>query len=233
LSKDIIRATIDGVKFHGTARRMYQPPSFREHDRENLFELIERNGFGLLVSNGALGPRITHIPFLLDRFSGERGVLGSHMARNNDHWQSISDGDPVVAVFPGPHAYVTPQWYREEPDVPTWNYRAVHVHGRFRHVTDPAAVRAHLEALVKYHEARYPGAPIALGEMDEAMVAGFIGQLAAFEIDIERVEGAAKLSQDKLPADRERVAAGLRVRASGDDTEIASEIELRPSARAP
>jgi transcriptional regulator len=232
LSKDIIRATIVGVKGE-RIHSMYQPPFFREQDPENLFALVEAHGFGLLVSNGAEGPRVTHIPFLLDRFRGEAGVLHSHMARANDHWKSLSDGDRVLAVFPGPHAYVTPQWYREEPDVPTWNYRAAHVHGRFRHVTDAEAVRRHLEALVAHHEARYPGTPLSLGAMDAAMVAGFQKQLAAFEIDIERIEGAAKLSQDKLPADRARIAAGLASRDSGDDAEIARELRGRPSTRDP
>jgi transcriptional regulator len=212
---------------------MYQPPFFRENDSEALFSLIEGHGFGLLVSNGVQGPWITHIPFLLDRFRGDRGVLAAHMARNNDHWRSLVDGDRVVAVFPGPHAYITPQWYREEPDVPTWNYRAAHVHGRFRHVTDTSAVRAHLEALVRFHEARYPGSPLSLSEMDAEMVAGFERQVAAFEIDIERIEGAAKLSQDKLPADRERIAAGLKSRLSGDDAVIAHELLDRASSRTP
>jgi predicted FMN-binding regulatory protein PaiB len=92
-------------------------------------------------------------------------------------------------------------------------------------------VRAHLEALVHFHESRNPGSPLSLSEMDAGMVAGFERQVAAFEIDIERIEGAAKLSQDKLPADRERIAAGLKSRLCGDDAAIANDLLDRPSSR--
>lgn len=210
---------------------MYQPPFFREEDRERLYALIESGGFGLLVSNGPAGPLVTHIPFLIDRFRGQAGVLQSHMARANPHWQELHDGDPVLAVFPGPDAYVTPQWYREEPDVPTWNYRAAHVRGRVRRLEDPIAVREHLAALVAFHEQRFSGSPLSLGDMDVKMVAGFQAQLVAFEIDIMEIVGAAKLSQDKLPPDRQRIASGLAARATGDDAAVAAEVLQRPSAR--
>jgi transcriptional regulator len=143
----------------------------------------------------------------------------------------LRDGDSVLAVFPGPSAYVTPQWYREEPDVPTWNYRAAHVHGTFRLLSDPLAVKAHLGALVAFHETRFPGAPMALQDMDAEMVAGFQTQVIAFEIDIVQIVGAAKLSQDKLPADRQRIASGLAARGAADDMRVAADVLERPSSR--
>jgi transcriptional regulator len=210
---------------------MYQPSYFREQDRERLYGLIKSGGFGLLVSNGPSAPLVTHLPFILDRFRGAAGVLQSHMARANSHWTYLRDGDPVVGVFPGPDAYISPQWYREEPDVPTWNYRAAHAHGTFHRLSEPPAIRAHLEALVSFHEGRFPGSPMSLLDMDAEMVAGFQAQVVAFEIHIVRIEGAAKLSQDKLPADRHRIASALAARGAGDDAAVAADVLDRPSSR--
>src|SRR5262245_55708329 len=104
---------------------MYIPTAFAETDPGTLFGFIEAYSFGLLVSTHQGGPFASHLPLLLEREAGPHGTLLGHMARANPQWHDL-DGQEVLAVFSGPHAYVSPTWYESEQVVPTWNYVAVH-----------------------------------------------------------------------------------------------------------
>ena len=103
---------------------MYVPSHFAESDPATLHDFIERYSFGLLVSQVDAVPFATHLPFLLDRTAGPHGMLIGHMARANPHWESLRD-QTALAVFSGPHAYISPTWYAAANVVPTWNYTAV------------------------------------------------------------------------------------------------------------
>src|SRR5437899_3081762 len=105
---------------------MYIPTAFRADDRAALYDLIERHGFGTLVTVIDGLPFATHLPFLIDR---ERGVLLGHVARANPHGRALDGPGESLAIFQGPHGYVSPSWYLTAPAVPTWNYAAVHVYG--------------------------------------------------------------------------------------------------------
>src|SRR6266480_1405054 len=118
---------------------MYIPAAFAEHDLNRLHDFIEQNSFGLLVSQVDGLPFASHLPFLLDRTAGPHGTLVGHMARANPHWRELA-GQTALAVFSGPHAYVSPTWYEAENVVPTWNYVAVHASGRAAVVEDPSAL---------------------------------------------------------------------------------------------
>src|SRR4051812_7081427 len=118
---------------------MYVPPHFAESDPAKLHAFIEGHGFGLLVSQVGGVPFASHLPFVLDRTAGPHGTLVGHMARANPHWRELG-GQTALAVFAGPHAYVSPTWYEAENVVPTWNYVAVHATGRASVVEDASAV---------------------------------------------------------------------------------------------
>src|SRR5437868_1770814 len=107
---------------------MYVPAAFAEADPTTLHDFIEQNSFGLLVSQVEGLPFASHLPFLLDRTAGPHGTLVGHLARANPQWREAA-GQTALAVFSGPHAYVTPSWYEAENVVPTWNYAAVHARG--------------------------------------------------------------------------------------------------------
>ena len=115
---------------------MYVPTAFAETDEGKLHEFMQAYSFGLLVSTHGGEPFATHLPFLLDRNAGPHGTLVGHMARANPHWHDL-EGQTVLAVFSGPHAYISPTWYESENVVPTWNYVAVHAYGICRLVNDP------------------------------------------------------------------------------------------------
>src|ERR1051325_4993135 len=116
---------------------MYIPNSFREDDPALLHELIRQYNFGILVtqhdssssSGQGVSPFAAHLPFLVDAKRGPHGTLVAHMARANPQWRDFADGREALAIFQGPHAYISPSWYDEPVSVPTWNYAVVHAYG--------------------------------------------------------------------------------------------------------
>ena len=117
---------------------MYVPAAFAEHDRSKLHEFMRRHSFALLTSRSQEGLIASHLPLLFDPEIGALGGLHGHMARANSHWRRV-EGE-VLAVFSGPHAYISPSWYEEEGTVPTWNYTAVHAYGTFEVVEERDAL---------------------------------------------------------------------------------------------
>ena len=179
---------------------MYVPTHFSVADRKSLDRVIRDNPFGLLVGTADGAPLATHLPFLLD---GDR-LLG-HFARGNPHWKAIDGATEMLAVFSGPHAYVSPRWYAPGPAVPTWNYVAVHVYGAPRIIDDTASVCALLDTLVGEYEA---GAWTLDGQ-DADYIDRMTRGIVAFEMPVTRIEGKFKLSQNRPAEDRRRVAAEL------------------------
>lgn len=192
---------------------MYIPEVFREDDPAPLAALMAQASFALLVTTDAEGlPFATHLPLLYEGEEGAKGTILGHMARANPQWRHFENGEPALAVFSGPHAYVSPSWYETHPSVPTWNYAAVHAYGRPR-LMEAVATRALLGRLVATYEAG-SATPwrLQLPEKYEAMMLrGIVG----FRIPVERLEGKFKLSQNRDATDRGNVAAKLA--ASGFD----------------
>ena len=183
---------------------MYVPQHFAG-DAAAIDEIVASHDFALLVTTGAQGPEATHLPLLLDRSRGPQGTLLGHLARANPHAEAL-DGREALAVFSGPHGYVSPRWYAAAPAVPTWNYVAVHVHGRARVVRD----KARLVELVDTLSRRYEGdGPWSVAGLPERFLAGMVEGIVGLEIDIERIDAKFKLSQNRPPGDRRNVIAEL------------------------
>lgn len=183
---------------------MYVPAAFAETDRSRLFDAIEANPFGLLVSTGSEGPTATHLPFLADR---EAGVLSCHLARVNPQTDGL-DGQPVLCVFSGPHAYVSPRWYATKRAVPTWNYVAIHAAGIARTTTDPAALAVMVDRMSAHFEAGRPD-PWSTATAPDGVVEGLLPHIVGVEIVVNRLDGAFKLSQNRSRRDRAGVVAAL------------------------
>jgi transcriptional regulator len=194
-----------------TESGMYTPEAFREDAREVLLAHVRAHPFATVLTfpsgsgSGAGGEAlVSHLPVLVD---GARNVLRGHLARANPQAAHFAAGTPVLAIFHGPHAYVSPSVYGE-PGVPTWNYVAVHAHGTGRTV-DEAALSALLDETVSYFDASDWRAQVA-----SDVISTRLGAIVGFEVDIERLEGKWKLSQNRSPADQARVAEWLD---RGDD----------------
>ncbi len=173
---------------------MYIPRYFHEQDESQLLALMGEYGFATLVTSENGIPFATHIPLLAERDAGGRLLLQGHLARANPQWQSFAQKGEVLAIFQGPHAYVSPSCYKG-PSVPTWNYAVVHAYGTPSIVEEPAKVLSSLRQLARKYEAgrEKPWSPDDV----EAMVSQLLSGIVAFEISVTRLEGNFKLSQNR------------------------------------
>jgi transcriptional regulator len=185
---------------------MYTPETFKIDDRATIVSFIKRHSFATIITHDGSIPHATHMPVLLDESAGTQGVLYSHIARANPQWRHFENGEDVLVMFQGPHAYVSPAWYGNHPSVPTWNYTAVHVYGRPRVISDSDRFAKMLEDLVEHYESsrvdRWDG-KIPVEYRDQMMKA-----IVGLEIELTRVEAKYKLSQNRVD-DAPRVMAAL------------------------
>ena len=193
---------------------MYVPKHFEVTDTAWCHALMRAQSFATMITADDAGaPFATHLPILVDERRGPLGTLRGHVARANPHWRHLAAGRPTLVVFSGAHAYVSPSWYATHPAVPTWNYVAVHASGTGALVEDAEQVRTLLADLVHVYEAPGPEA-WSFEALPADYVAGMQRGIVAFEIPIARLEGKAKLSQNRDAVDRGRTREAL---AASDD----------------
>jgi transcriptional regulator len=201
---------------------MYLPAAFQQTDLHILHDFSDKHGFALLTTMGEDEPWVSHLPVLLDRAAGPRGTLLTHMARANPHWR-YADGEPARVVFAGPHAYITPTWYAAEHVVPTWNYMTVHALGECELVLDPDEILDIVTQTVrKYEAARDPAWTF---DPTTNFARRLAEQIVGLRIEITRLEGKWKLSQNQPVERRRRVIDGLRADGTADGVAIAAEME--------
>jgi len=199
----------------GHAVAVFVPEHYRQRDAGVLFEAMRAHPFATIISAGDDGaPAASWIPFVIEGTPQQPVVFG-HLARQNDQWRQWGAGTPLLALFQGPHHYISPAWYDSEPNVPTWNYVAVQVRGRPRLLEEPVEVEAMLDRLVAALESTREQ-PWQLAAQPAAYRARQAGGIVGFELIVEQVTGAWKLSQRASAPDREGAIAGLRA-AGGDD----------------
>jgi transcriptional regulator len=187
---------------------MYLPAHFREDDLPTLQAFIRDNSFGILVTQHEGAPFATHLPFIYDADHGPYGTLLGHIALGNQQWKSFDSGQEALAIFSGPHAYITPSWYEVDLSVPTWNYAVVHAYGTPQRITDRAELYALLQALIQLHEAQFkqPWTYPLPEEYLDKMMRGIVG----FTMPISRLEGKFKMSQNRSASERARVIDELQ-----------------------
>ena len=207
---------------------VYLPPAFTETRTEVLLAHIERHDFGLLVSHGPGGLIASQIPFLVAHRDGAL-VLQGHLARANPQAAELDGPGEVLAIFEGPHAYISPSWYGAGPAVPTWNYAAVHAYGAARAIADPEWLRELVRRLSERHEAREPR-PWRMQDLPEPYVAAMLNGIVGVEIAVERLEGKFKLSQNRPAADRPRIIAALDARDDAESRDVAHLMREREPA---
>ena len=208
---------------------VYLPPAFTETRTELLIEHIERHEFGLLVSHGEAGMIASQIPFLVERRDGILYLQG-HLARANPQGADLEGDREALAIFEGPHAYISPSWYGAGPAVPTWNYAAVHAYGAARRVADPDWLRGLLHRLTERHEARERAPPWRMEDLPEPYLRSMLNGIVGVEIRVTRLDGKFKLSQNRPAADRPRIIAALERRDDPDSRAVARLMREREPA---
>ena len=186
---------------------LYVPRHFRVDDRETLERFIATHAFGTLISTGPDGICVSHVPFLPERSEDGKLRLRGHVARANPHWQALAQAAEVLVIFEGPHAYVSPGWYAQQPSVPTWNYAVVHARGRAC-LLPAEQLPPLLDRLSRAYEEGRP-APWRMQALPAAFTESMLAAIVGFEIAVEKLEGKFKLSQNRRGEDIERVAAAL------------------------
>lgn len=201
---------------------MYVPQAFGSKDPEALDRLVAYNAFGTLVSQHDGTPFASHLPVLYCRAEGRVRLTG-HWARANPQWRDI-EGQRVLLILHGPHAYISPRWYLEpQKNVPTWNYAVAHIYGRVRVIREAAELERIVTSLAAQYEA---GAPEPwrfedTGEAGRARLKAIVG----FELTAEEVEVKLKLSQNHVEGNVEGAIEGLRAVGSAETLAVAEWME--------
>ena len=212
---------------------MYIPPAFRLDDRSATLAVMRDNSFAVLVAHDAERLEITHLPLLVEERAGTLVVRG-HVAKANPIVGLIQAGAAATAVFGGPHAYISPDWYTSADQVPTWNYVAVHASGRLSPVTTPDDTVALLADLSAENEQPLaPKTPWTHETMREGLMARMMKGILAFELPVERLEAKAKLSQNKSAEDVAGAVEALRARGGLQDRHTADWMAKEPTPVVP
>jgi len=195
---------------------MYIPNSFKETDPDILYPFVKDHNFGTVFSQTKNGPVATHLPFIVNR---EEDILIAHFARENKHWQHITQGEELLIVFQGPHGYISPSWYKEKNTVPTWNYAAVHVYGTPVITHDLDELRKMVDSLTHHHEQNIDSDwdYEAAHKKRDQLIKGIVG----LSVHVNRMEGQFKFNQNRSQEDRVEVIKALEKSDLESDRSIA------------
>ena len=197
---------------------MYIPHYFDDSSLTEVNTFIKENGFGILINQTKGKFWASHIPMELILNDDSKDVLVGHISRGNRQWKGFKKNDEVLAIFQGPHSYVSPTWYKHD-NVPTWNYIAVHVYGRIKIIEGEQLYRS-LESLMDKYEA-ISDTHLSLKDMPEQMVNREVKGIIGFEILINEVQAAYKLSQNRDQESYDNITRELSLRNHHDAKEVA------------
>ena len=202
---------------------MYIPRRFEEKDKDKIHAFIRENSFAILISIYEGRPIGTHIPLHLEAGADGQDRLVGHISRGNEQKHTLQDGSQVLAIFPGPHAYISPRWYTEIR-VPTWNYISVHAYGTVK-LMEGEELKAALSRLMDNYESHLPQ-PVQMSEIPEKSLNDDLRGIVGFQIMVSEYQAAAKLSQNRDPQSYHQVIGHLE---KGDETAraVAAEMQKR------
>lgn len=200
---------------------MYTPEIYKNNDRAEINNFIDKNSFGILVNQTDGRLWATHIPLELELNSDGIEVLCGHISRENPQWKSFSDDSEVLAIFSGPHSYISSSWYDHE-NVPTWNYIAVHVYGKIK-IIEGDAVIEHLKKLVDKYEADSEN-PVRVEGFSKKTMLQMHG-IVVFEIEITDIQATRKLSQNRDDKNYQNVITALEKTAKPAAAAVADEMK--------
>ncbi|TAE00039.1 MAG: FMN-binding negative transcriptional regulator [Bacteroidetes bacterium] len=200
---------------------MYIPKHFRNENIDQVREFIKANSFGILVSQTEGNLFATHIPLELDQNEAGKDILCGHISKANPQWRNFKSETEVLAIFSGSHTYISSSWYDHE-NVPTWNYMAVHVRGKIQIIEGEKLMLALKKLVDKYESASEN--PVSIEKMSSKMLEKEIKGIIAFEIEIEKIEAAYKLSQNRDAKNHENIIKELEKRGDENSLKVAEQM---------
>ncbi|PCI34801.1 MAG: protease [Flavobacteriaceae bacterium] len=204
---------------------MYIPSIYKNENLEEVKEFIKQYGFGILISQVSGRPEGTHIPLQLEVDNNGNDILTGHISKSNPQWKNFNNTSEVLVIFNGPHSYVSSSWYEKE-DAPTWNYMAVHVYGSIS-IIQGDALKNVLRKLVDTYEAASK-CPVSVNSMSQETMEQIHG-VVGFQIRINEIQAAYKLSQNKSEKDHNSIVKELENKDDYGAIKIAEEMSFRKS----
>jgi transcriptional regulator len=204
---------------------MYTPKYYQNHDAAEVKDFIRQNSFGILVSQAAGKLWGTHIPMELT--AGDSKLQG-HISKGNPQWKNFNDAGEVMAIFTGPHGYISSSWYDHE-NVPTWNYIAAHVYGTIRIIEGDELLHALKEIVNKYE--KNSERPVSVEKMSPSYIEKAIHGIVGFEITITDIQATYKLSQNRDSKNHEAIISQLEKRNDGSDALLAEAMRKKSPSK--
>lgn len=203
---------------------MYTPEIYKNENQEEIKKFLQENSFGILINqtNGKLCA--THIPLELETTKEGKDILWGHISKENPQWNGFIDNDQILAVFSGPHSYISSSWYDHE-NVPTWNYIAVHVYGKIKIIKGEAVIES-LKKLVDKYEQNSKN-PVLVENLSEKTMMQSRG-IVAFEIEITEIQATKKLSQNRDEKNHQNIISELEKVNTNQSIAIANEMKKCP-----
>jgi transcriptional regulator len=203
---------------------MFTPDIYRNDNKEEIHAFLQENSFGILINQTEGKLCATHIPLELDTNKDGAAVLQGHISKENPQWKGFTDNDEVLAVFTGPHSYISSSWYNHE-NVPTWNYLAVHVYGKIKIVEGEAVIES-LKKLVNKYEKNSEN-PIRIEDLSQKTMMQTRG-IVGFEIEITEIQATKKMSQNREDADYNNIISELEKTNENQSIAVANEMKKCP-----
>jgi len=201
---------------------MYNLPHFKEQDAEKVKAFMRAHPFALLSGVDAQQrPVATQVPLLIRERDGKLFLLG-HIQRKTDHCKAFEQNQQVLAIFTGPHAYISASWYTNPQTASTWNYMAVHARGQLRFLADEALFQVLEETTL--HFENNPASPALVSQMPKDYMEAMMKAIVAFEIEVTALDHVFKLSQNRDQASFERIIRELKAQG-GESARVAEEME--------
>jgi transcriptional regulator len=203
---------------------MYIPELYKNENEQEINDFLKNNSFGILVNrtNGKLWA--THIPLELDISENGRPILFGHISKENPQWHGFESDAEVLAIFTGPHTYISSSWYEKE-NVPTWNYIAVHIYGTVKIVEGDAVIESLKKLMEKYE--RHSENPVRIEALSPQTMRQAHG-IVAFEIEIENIEAVKKMSQNRNEKDFNAIISQLEKSRNHEAMEVAKAMKRCP-----
>jgi transcriptional regulator len=203
---------------------MFIPDIYKNENQEAITAFLKENSFGILINqtNGKLWA--THIPLELGTNKDDKTILEGHISKENPQWKGFAENDQILAIFSGPHSYISPSWYDHE-NVPTWNYIAVHVYGKIKIIEGDAVIQS-LKRLVDKYEQNSEN-PVRIEDLSKKTMMQSRG-IVAFEIEIEEIQAQQKMSQNRDDKNYQNIISELEKTNINQSIAVANEMKKCP-----
>lgn len=202
---------------------MYARETSLESRPDVLVAAMREIKLSAMVSTTGDGLFASHLPVIVEEAADGSIVLNGHLSRNNPHWRAITEPTETIAIFQGPHSYISPSWYATKAEtgkvVPTWGYIAIHAHGKLEVIDDADWVRGHVNALTNLHEASRPQ-PWTVSDAPDDYVTVMLRGIVGVRLKVARLEGSWKLNQHRSEGDQRGTVAGLSVEPNSQSQQL-------------